>query len=429
LKNINFCIKSQKIRFLIVIILPLISGLLILKFSPQEPLSFGDAWEYNKSALWILEGKRDAFIVNEWNVVRPPVYAGFLATIYLFFGKENFLAVQIVQCLLYVFTCLIIYYIGMINFSRLCGFLSAIGVAIYPFFLYYIPSLASENLFLFMLSLTVLWLIKIKKSPKSPYKYAILSGIFLAFTLLCRPNIFLILPFIFLWLLIIYKGQVKKAVKLYLCLTGFLLLIILPWTIFNYVSGKGLFLITNGGGFNFWVGNNSQTMLIYTKGVSKEEYKKSNNAIFNPKSINAELYSRIKKLPFPEQERQWYREGFRFIKNNPLVWIKLLIRKFVHYWGLWVHTVIYPRKIVFISAFSFIPLLLLGGWGLFLSIRKKNIATILFVFLFLSGTLSSMIWSCRIRYRCPVVDPYLLILAVKGMLEIWGKFKEKYLCF
>lgn len=85
---------------------------------------------------------------------RPPLFPFFLAGIYFLFG-QGFLIPKIFMALLGAFTSLLVYFIAKRLFNSSAGFLSALGTALHPAFIFFTGYLAPVTLLLF---LTVLFI-------------------------------------------------------------------------------------------------------------------------------------------------------------------------------------------------------------------------------------------------------------------------------
>ena len=74
------------------------------------------------------------------------------------------MVVRIIQAFIGTLTCLNIYLIGKQVFDKDVGKISLLIASIYPFPVYYTGALLTENIFTFLLSLSVLQLLKFRGS-------------------------------------------------------------------------------------------------------------------------------------------------------------------------------------------------------------------------------------------------------------------------
>lgn len=81
-------------------------------------------------------------------------------------------------------------------------------------------------------------------------------GLILGITLLTDPVIILFIPLSLLWFLLNLKTGFKTSLKNIILILGLSLIIVMPWTVRNYMVFNKFIFIKSTIGFNFWVGNN-----------------------------------------------------------------------------------------------------------------------------------------------------------------------------
>jgi hypothetical protein len=125
--------------------------------------------------------------------------------------------------------------------------ISGASMGLYPILLFYPLALASENIFLPMLSAGYLCLLLIPSH--APLKYTLLSGLFLTWSTLTRSVIALFQLVSAAWMRIFQRTKIKY-ITLFLILT---LILTLPWAIRNSrLMGKPTFLETSLG-YNLYI--------------------------------------------------------------------------------------------------------------------------------------------------------------------------------
>ena len=116
-----------------------------------------------------------------------PLYPLFLAGIYALVGHD-LLAVRLVQVVLGVASCGLLYVLGHSVFGPRIGLLGAGFAAIYPFFIYYTGQLLTETLFIFLI-LTLLTLARATAQRRIRGTLAVLTlGITAGLTVLTRAE-------------------------------------------------------------------------------------------------------------------------------------------------------------------------------------------------------------------------------------------------
>ena len=206
-------------------------------------LYFPDSQQWNRIALNFLSG--NGLILDEGaKALRPPVYSLFLSFIYFVFGKENLLAVRIIQALVSSCTCLIVYLLGKRLFSATTAKIAMAACAIYPFFVYYSGAILTETLFIFILSLIMLSL--------SAKRFA-WAGIFFGLGILCRTELVVFFFFALAGMFIILRK--REALRRAIVMTAITGAILFPWTLRNYRVFHEFVPLTTMSGYTFYEGN------------------------------------------------------------------------------------------------------------------------------------------------------------------------------
>ncbi len=343
-------------------------------------LYFPDSRQWSGIALNFLSG--DGLIVNEGaKALRPPVYSLFLSFIYSVFGKENLLAVRIIQALISSCTCCVVYLLGKKIFNATAAKIAMAACAIYPFFVYYSGAVLTETLFIFILSLIMLFL--------SGGKFA-WAGVLFGLGILCRAEsivfFFLALGGIFVAL----RG--KTALRSAIVMTAITGAILLPWMLRNYLVFRAYVPLTTMSGYTLYEGNSPH------------------NPTGGPGG----------SLPFPdtrgmgeiERDRFLRQEAIRAIRENPRRMAGLMRSKFKRLWNVGLNTddpAYVSRLTSLASIISFAPVLVLFVIGLVLSWKRRR--ELIYVYLLvLHTTAVNLIFVSSLRYRLPL-EPFMLIVA------------------
>ncbi|MFC2157217.1 glycosyltransferase family 39 protein [Acidobacteriota bacterium] len=379
----------------------------------------GDGKYYDLKAQNILQGK--GYSGNNNFAFRPPGYALFLASIYSVFG-HNLLAVKIIQAIISILTCLIIFAFSKILFNRTVALFSAALFAFYPLFIRYSAEFWTETLFIFLFFLSLFFLVK--GSDKPSCSYEILSGIFLGLAALTREVALLYTIPIGIWLYICSPrpGRLKYVFKKFGVLTAFLLLTIMPWTIRNYIVFQKFVPISTNGGINFYIGNNPiangkymPELDPYTKWPA-ENYEKDTEVL-----IQTEL----------TRHTEGYKKGIEFVRQNPSKFIKLAKRKFDVLWKVPFHDMNTKItigetifRLIWIIIYIFILITLIPS--IFFSAKTFGRRASLLYFILIIGTGIHMITFSTIRFRLPYI-PLLMILASVTIDQIVKLIKLRHL--
>ena len=220
---------------------------------------------------------------------REPGYPVFLASVYFFFGKDNFPAVYIVQSLISTLTILIIYKLALKIFGERTALASLLWAGPYGFYLWFAATITRETLIFFFLIL-LFYLLRACLTDSACRKRKIFATS-LIFVLLAHTDVryLYLLPCIGI-LFIIYQSFLRGARSF--CV--FLLLAIIlsaPWAMRNYITYDNFVFIND--------------MYGYLGRTSIEGFKKARNYL-NTGEINT-----IRKNPnYPtEEERILVKKG------------------------------------------------------------------------------------------------------------------------
>lgn len=418
---LNF-FKKDKLLVFLLFILALLPRVISAVLSDQ--VLRGDEIDYSQLAIRILEGKpyQSDFPLGFTNA-RAPLYPLFISIIYLFTNQSVF-AVKLVQAMLGAFTCIIVFLIAEDIFKdRRVSFGAGLIWAIYPPSVFMVRALISETFFTFLLALAILFLLKGHNRPC--LKHNFFSGLFLGLAVLTKPVILAFVPFLVLWL------RFKRAVVVMF----FMILVIMPWTIRNYLVFKEFVLISTTGGLTFYGYNTEETLkkiydpIIFTGSVP----------------LTNEQKDRMLHLSEPQRDKYLYRLGWEFAKSHPKDFFKIRLISLKQFWHLWPETparykeyytkVGAPRHplldkfvntylLYFIKILYHLPYNILF-LGIFISLisshgkRDEFRKSLLLVFLLVAMSLLYSINGSE-RYRLPT-DPYVFILGLHGVFSFWKK--------
>ena len=212
--------------------------------------------------------------------------------------------------------------------------------------------------------------------------------------MLTRPATLFVLPLAALWLA--WRRRWSAAARL-LVAAG---LVVLPWTVRNWVEYGRPVLVASEGGITFWTGN-------HPLAVGDGDLA-ANPAI---KESNLALRARHPGLTPEQLEPIYYREALAWIGREPGQWLLLLLRKAyftlvpvgpsyrlhssLYYWGL-----VIPYAVV-------LPFAAVGVWAL----RGRRSQPRALWLLAGSTLLVSLVFFPQERFRIPVIDPTLVVMA------------------
>ena len=404
--------SSHKLAFSIFI-LALLIRLAYISFFPQlEGELRGDACIYEKLARSLSLG-----LGYPQDIRWPPLFPLFLAGIYRLFG-HNFFVVRIIQAAIGSFTCSLVYLIGKKAFGEKNGFLSGLLAAFYPAFISYTGLLLTETLAAFLIATFLYFLMKATEY-KNQWRWHAFAGMALGLVILCRSEMLLFPVFVLLGLLLVYKSK-KQALIGFFILSGLAAIIILPWTVRNYISVHKFIPVTVGFGRTLWLGSYPEewTEWHYDREPIKTLYKEN---------TQIEIEEKLRKMAIEN------------IRNHPFIYLKFSIKKFFRFWvtshsntfiGLeesFVNTVqnrkykIVFQKLVLLAVNM--GIILFGFFGIFLT-RKRWRVTIFLSLIIIYKVLLHMALYSAARYQIPIM-PIMLIFSAVGVQYLWYHMRHR----
>lgn len=203
----------------------------------------------------------------------------------------------------------------------------------------------------------------------------------------------------FLLLLGLYLLARRSLLPAVLAAAG-ALLVIAPWTARNWQEYGRPILIASEGGITFWTGNHPLS--------PGEGDMAANPAI---KRDNQRLRAVHPGLTPEELEPVYYREAFRAIAADPLWWTGLLARKaFYTVAPIGPSYTLHSTRYLVASVVSYGALLVLGVLGGF-ALWRAGAWPVALGLLLGSALLVCVVFLPQERFRIPVVDPALIVLA------------------
>lgn len=387
---------SRKWLTVILILAVLVRLMVVLVFfSNYSPES--DAGQWHIMAQNFLNGR--GLIVNE-NLLayRTPVPALYFAAIYAVFGI-SIRAVQIANIFLGVFTVWLVYDLVRRIFGIISARWSALFVAFYPTLLFYTGQLLSETPFVMLITLA-LWLVWLLRDRTAIW-FA-LVGMVLGLATLTRQTALLIAPPIVLWMVVTRNGGWLRRMIPPLVILVSLMLSIAPWTARNYVVTGKFIPLTSQGGSSLWIANNP---LADGNGLSGK----------------ALLLPEIQALPEAERGVAYQKLAVQYIRENPVRFVQLAVRRLLWFWHLGYHGEGLP-EVAFLLVY--LPLLFSASIGTVVGSRINWHGVVLLLTVPIALTAVHAVFLPAGRYRLPV-ELVICMLAGPGATWSFSKTTER----
>lgn len=388
----------------------------------NNPLYGNDQLNYDILARNLLQEHGFNFEDGQPTAFITPLYPLFLSVVY-FFSGGSYLCARIVQALLGSLVCLLIYFIAKEVFNKPTAILAFFFMSIHYFLIRFGAHLLSENLFIFLVALSMLFLIKFCK--RASYLYVSLFGLFSGLATLTRSAYF-IFPFMMIMILWFVPNllDITKR-KLLKFSTIAVLCLIFPvsiWTIRNFYLFKSFIPLGTEAG-----------IVLYSS------YNPPQGKIFDS-SPDDELQGSTSEMSEIEECRFLLKQTLLSIKKEPSKIYKYIPLKLMYFFSVFDWLAFKNQGTYNFSTGFILPL---SFTGIILIFRKKYPSFTLLpllpviYFLFITVTIMGLP-----RTRLPV-EPYLIIYAaffvnyiytrspfklkIVSIISLWYLFN--YICY
>jgi len=276
------------------------------------------------------------------------------------------------------------------------GLAAAVGAACYPPLVWIAAYAFSEAIF-WPLGLFTAWLFDRAhhaSATRERTRFALLAGVCAGLAVLVRPSMLFFLLLAGPWW--VWRRRWVPVAALALGS----LLVIGPWTARNFAEHGRFVLVASEGGVTFWTGNHPL--------ATGDGDMAANPAI---KLDNQALRARYAHLSEEDLEPVYYREAFAWMRAHPVDWLVLQVRKVFYLVvpigpSYTLHSPLYFWASV-ISYGLVLPIALVGVWRM-----RGDLAVTPGLWLLTGSAVAvCLVFFPQERFRIPVIDPALLILA------------------
>ncbi len=388
----------------------------------------GDAVRYQSWARSILEG--DILSHEYVPFYFGPSYSYVMALIYKLTGVEH-IYIMIFQMLLGVLSMLLIFHSLLSWFRPRVALSAAFALAFCSQFFFYENVLLPETLTFFFTSLFFFALSKADDSPGQWWRWLVL-GISIGVMSIQRGSSLLIIGAVFLWLLFGFSSEtrLKRAVWMLLVFAG-MIVAISPVTLRNRLMSGQWVLLTANGPINFYIGNAYGANGKYWHGYKDrrierrailQNIEEMENALQEEKDPNraAVLAVSIEEAK-RDYEKYWQKQMIREIREHPMSWVVLMLKKSYAYFGSYdvpdnysMHDYRRYSPLIRYNPIHFGTFAAFGFVGMFISFRNFRKYLPLYM-VFVCFFLSIVIVFISGRFRLPVLP----ILAGFSSLSVW----------
>ncbi len=379
-----------------------------LNRSPIAEMVIEDSRTYHEWAAAIAGGDW----VGDGVFTALPLYPYLLGLIYTVAGV-SIPAARVVQILIGTANCGLVYLLGRRLFSPAVGLLAAFLTGIYGWLIVYDSAILSPVAITFLAGLLLLLLLRLKER-EAKWPGWLGAGILGGLLATASGHSLIFIPAAAGWIFI--PGRRGGRALVFLAGAAAVLGLV---TYRNWKAGGDRVFLTAHGGINFFIGNNP-----YARGVFEPPpILRSGGATLQRDAETIARRALGRALKPSEVSSFWFGQGWRFVRENPGGFLKLLGRKFSVFWDqLEIADVIHPTFLKRWTPILKIPFLIFGVAAPFcllgLILAGKQWRKLLLLYLYVAGyVLSTVIYFVNSRYRLPLV-PFLLIFAAFAVT--WG---------
>jgi 4-amino-4-deoxy-L-arabinose transferase-like glycosyltransferase len=361
-----------------------------------------------------------------------PTQVLLLAGVRWIFGT-NFTVLRLFFALLGAASCVVGYYLAQRLFGRLTALVAGIGLTAYPAHVYLAALFEYPQTF-FILTMAGCFLALFAYNSSGRLLPAAVCGLCLGLAILTVPTVQLFAPLL-LVAMIVSRRSLPVIAMLVLVVAA--CVPVGAWATRNYLAYGDIILVNRGGGFAFWSGNN-QTYYQYGKAGVTPLCGKENEAYdFCREFMEMRATLRRTNDDLPEEqrvareERAEWDNGKRWVSEAPGRFVELTARKAVELWTPLPDAVTNrqsasSRAVIWVSILSYLPVLLLGAAGVFLSRdRWRALLPVYGYFIVLTGVYA--VFLPTTRYRLPL-DFFLIIFtahALTRLLPGWSALERE----
>jgi hypothetical protein len=376
-----------------------------------KPLTH-DEREYLSLAEGLAEGRGFAYPAAAPGEPRPerfgraPLYPLFLAAVIAPTNLDPQTSIKLVQSVIGAVGVLLVALVATKAAGPRAGGIAAWIAAIYPPLVWTPAYIFSETWYMALALAHVLVAARVlgesgalDRQRRAPSTGWLLScGVLGGLAALTRPAHLFYLLLLGVWL--ITNRRLRDGVLI----AAGALLVIAPWTARNAREYGRPVLIASEGGITFWTGNHPLS--------PGEGDMAANPAI---KRDNQRLRAAHLGLNPEQLEPVYYREAFQAIARDPVWWVGLIARKAFYTWiPAGPSYTLHSTRYLAASLVSYGLLLIAGVAGAWCVVRARRWPVALGLLL-ASAMLVCVVFFPQERFRIPVIDPALIVLAASGV--------------
>ena len=397
--------KSKTILTLILLVAVLVRLPAALYLGDQVTVLPGihDQLSYDALAQSLLAGRGYSF-THKWYPFTPAntptshwsfIYPIYLAAVYAIVGYHP-LAARLFQGVIGgILICLLIYLIGRRVMDEVTGLVGAGLAAVYGYFIYYNVALMTETYFIVCVLLVLHLSLEIKDQPTLARWSGL--GLTLGVATLLRQTILIFVPFLLLWLF--WEFKKRNVIWWHFTLpVVFIVLMIAPWTIRNYVVYHQFLPLNSNAGYALYASNHPHL---------GTHWSNENIVVPVPEELSGQNEAQL--------DHALTKMGIQFILADPGRYLQLTVDKTLEYFKFWPSSDSgRMSNLVRVLSFGlYLPFMLAG---IYVSFSRWRSFAVMYLFIIVHTSIHLLSWPSP-RYRLPV-DAVSMVFAGLAVLEL-----------
>ena len=366
-----------------------------------------------------------------------PALPWFLAAVYRVAG-HNYRAARVAQAVSGGVIVLAVYAIGASLFTRVTGYVAALGVAFYPPLIYLAGVFYAEHLFTVLLVATVLCLVKWWQTKR--LSWVVIGGIGLGLGALCRPVALAFVPFAAAY--VGWTASARIRWQSMAILLAVLSMTIGPWTVRNAITFHHFVPISTGFGLHLWRGNNEtsrgdtddgqllpggkmwqQRVEEFPDAAQRDAARAREHRLESALMQSAVLQSTPLQFDLVKVDRLLAGAGEEWMVYHPEDALRLSAIRLLELYSAFSRTHTQTEDVShrnqIIAAVSFYPVLAMGLIGVVVAWYRQPASVVLHAVI-VAGTVVYLLTTACTRYRLPL-DPFWILLASVAVASGWER--------
>jgi hypothetical protein len=411
----NYTLKN---KYFLIFFIALVFRILFAKYSGVD--RFGSDWgRYDYQSNNILLGQ---FNLETSLFITAPLYSYILAAFKYIFGQYY---VHILEAMQIIFSAISAVYLAKTSFiifekekiSITCGII----YAIYPITIYFTHTFGQESIFQSLFIISIYFISKFLRC-KIRIDLIIFSILF-TLALLTKSHILLIIPF-FIISILLNKGLGSSSILDVVIFIGIVLLLTLPYGVYNKVVNDVYVISSSGHGGHFLTGHNDDVYIyiVETPPLGSEEHTRIKNMDYK---IFKELTQKLIGLSHAQKQSIYLNEGIKWMSENPIKTINLFIINLRDFLMPGFNIKHHPFNKWLFAFIMSVPVFLFA----YVEIIKQSIKNykhhLPVISIFLGMIIFSVVFYTQNRFRVITLEPFYVLYACSGFVSFYEYIRSK----